>query len=58
MEVLEANSAWLSNYEVFAHLGAQRAERDRIAAQMGRAVRAAENVLTVEFEVASRRADG
>lgn len=51
MEVVEACSAWLSDYEVLEHLRAQKIERDRISARIGRPVRSAENILTVEFEV-------
>jgi hypothetical protein len=51
MEVLEKSSAWLSNFEVLEHLREQRRLRDRIAENIGRPVRAAENVQTIEFEV-------
>lgn len=51
MEIVEEQSAWLSNYEVYIHLKEQKADRDRIASNIGRPVRTAENVQTIEFEV-------
>lgn len=50
MEVLEASAAWLSDYEVREHLREQKAVRDRISETIGRPVKPAENLLTVEFE--------
>lgn len=50
MEILDASVAWLSDYEVREHLREQKAMRDRIAETIGRPVRSAENVLTIEFE--------
>ena len=55
MEVLEKSSAWLSNFEVLRHLREQKWLRDKIAESIGRPVRAAENVQTVEFEVFKER---
>lgn len=51
MEVLDASAAWLSDYEVREHLREQKALRDRISESIGRPVRPAENLLTVEFEI-------
>lgn len=53
MEVVEGHTAFLSDYEVMKHLAAQRSERDKIATNIGRPVRAAENVQTIEFETLS-----
>lgn len=53
MEVLDASVAWLSDYEVREHLREQKAMRDRISESIGRPVRPAENLLTIEFETLS-----
>lgn len=50
MEIIEAHSAWLSNFEVLKHLRLQKDERDQISVNIGRPVRTAENVQTLEFE--------
>lgn len=49
MDVVDAQAAWLSNFEVLEHLKAQKALRE--ASKKGRPLQAAENVQTVEFEV-------
>ena len=48
MEVV--SSAWLCDYEVYQHLKENREQRDKIAANIGRPVHSAENLLTIEFE--------
>lgn len=44
MEVLEASSSWLCDYEVYKHLSDAKAGRNANT-------KLAENILTVEFEV-------
>lgn len=49
MEILQTNSAMLSNYEVMALLADQKAQR--IANEVAGTREVAENLRTVEFEV-------
>lgn len=51
MDLVERCSGWLSDYEVLEHLKNQQAERDRVSTLIGRPVKTAGNILTVEFEV-------
>lgn len=50
MEIEDYNAGWLSDFEVWQHLQEQRDKRDKIANRIGRPVRMAENMQTVEFE--------
>lgn len=51
MQVVEAQAAFLSNYEVVKHLQQQREKREKLAASLNHPPRTAENVQTIEFEV-------
>jgi len=53
MEVLEVQSILLSNKEVLIHLEGQKEDRNKISKSIGRDIKVAENVYTIEFETIS-----
>lgn len=53
MEILEVSSTLLSNKEVLIHLQGQKEDRKKISKAIGRDIKVAENVYTVEFETVS-----
>lgn len=53
MEILEVSSILLSNKEVLLHLQGQKEDRKKISMAIGRDIKVAENVYTVEFETVS-----